>query len=146
MDSSVVLGHLKTCNLLQKMEVLKEFKSQLIIFFDELIESFPLEGDLVVARLFIANQVPIVDLMNDFNHHINKDNQRLRKMVQDRREDFFLHETLFTTHKENLDHFKKLWRSTNMDDEDKDIIWKWVDTFIYLGDKYSKEISSAAAI
>jgi len=128
------------------MEVLKEFKSQLIIFFDELIESFPMEGDLVVARLFIANQVPIVDLMNDFNHHINKNEGRLRKMIKERREDFFLKETLFTRHKENLDHFKKLWRSTTMDNEDKDIIWKWVDTFIFLGDKYSKAISAVAAV
>jgi hypothetical protein len=124
------------------MEVLREFKSQLIIFFDELIESFPLMGDLVVARLFIANQVPIVDLMNDFNHHINKDNQRIRKMIKERREDFFLHNTLFATYKDNLNHFKKLWRSGNMDKDDKDIIWKWVDTFIFLGDKYSREIST----
>ncbi len=128
------------------MEVLKEFKSQLIIFFDELIESFPMEGDLVVARLFIANQVPIVDLMNDFNHHINKNEGRIRKMIKERREDFFLTETLFTKHKESLDHFKRLWRSSTMDNEDKDIIWKWVDTFIFLGDKYSKAISAVAAV
>ena len=128
------------------MDVLKEFKSQLIIFFDELIESFPMEGDLVVARLFIANQVPIVDLMNDFNHHINKNDGRLRKMIKERREDFFLKETLFTKHKESLDHFKRLWRSSTMDNEDKDIIWKWVDTFIFLGDKYSKAISAVVAV
>lgn len=142
----VALGYLKTYNLFTKMEVLREFKTQLIIFFDELIESFPLEGDLVVARLFIANQIPIVDLMNDFNHHINKDDQRLRKMVKERREDFFLRETLFTKHKENLDHFKKLWRSNTMDNEDKDIIWKWVDTFIFLGDKYTKALSTVKAV
>ena len=146
MVSSVALVHLKTYNLFTKMEVLREFKTQLIIFFDELIESFPMEGDLVVARLFIANQVPIVDIMNDFNHHINKDNNRLRNMVKECREDFFLSETLFSTHKNTLDHFKKIWRSANMDNEDKDIIWKWVDTFIFLGDKYSKAISAVATI
>ena len=122
------------------MEVLREFKSQLIIFFDELIENFPEEGDLVIARLFIANQVPIVDLMNDFNHHINKDDQHLRKMIKDRREDFFLNNTLFDEHKGTLNHFKKLWRSGTLDDDDKEIIWKWVDTFIFLGDKYSRSI------
>jgi|TARA_B100001059_G_scaffold217659_1_gene237124 predicted KAP-like P-loop ATPase len=126
------------------MEVLREFKSQLIIFFDELIENFPEEGDLVIARLFIANQVPIVDLMNDFNHHINKDNKRIRKMIKDRREDFFLHNTLFNSHKTNLNHFKKLWRSGILDKDDKEIIWKWVDTFIFLGDKYSRAIATPA--
>ena len=48
------------------MEVLKEFRAQLILFFDELIESFPEEGDLVIARLFISTQVPILEIMNDF--------------------------------------------------------------------------------
>ena len=124
------------------MEVLREFKSQLIIFFDELIENFPEEGDLVIARLFIANQVPIVDLMNDFNHHINKDEQKLRKMIKNRREDFFMKNTLFSTYKNNLDHFKKMWRSGILDDEDKEIIWKWVDTFIFLSDKYSRAITN----
>ena len=122
------------------MEVLREFKSQMIIFFDELIENFPEEGDLVIARLFIANQVPIVDLMNDFNHHINKDNQKLRKMIKERREDFFMHNTLFSSYKSNLDHFKRMWRSGSLDDDDKEIIWKWVDTFIFLSDKYSRAI------
>ena len=124
------------------MEVLREFKSQLIIFFDELIENFPEEGDLVIARLFIANQVPIVDLMHDFNHHINKDDQRLRKMIKDRREDFFLHNTLFANHKSTLNHFKKLWRAGTLDNDDKEIIWKWVDTFIFLSDKYSRTMST----
>ena len=123
------------------MEVLREFKSQLIIFFDELIENFPEEGDLVIARLFIANQVPIIDLMNDFNHHINKDSQKLRKMIKNRREDFFMKNTLFSNYKNNLDHFKKMWRSGILDDEDKEIIWKWVDTFIFLSDKYSRAIT-----
>ena len=70
------------------MEVLREFRAQLILFFDELIESFPEEGDLVIARIFISTQVPILEIMNNFNHHINKDDQHLRKMIEERREDF----------------------------------------------------------
>ena len=123
------------------MEVLREFKKQMILFFDELIDQFPAEGDLVVARLFIANQVPIVDLMNDFNLRINRDDQRLRKMIVDRRDDFFLENTLFQSHSSNLNHFKKLWRSGCLDADDKIIIWQWVDTFIFLGDKYTKALA-----
>jgi hypothetical protein len=123
------------------MEVLREFKSQLILFFDELIENFPEEGDLVIARLFISTQVPIIEIMNDFNHNVNKDDQHLRKMVKDRREDFFLHNTLFPRVKSTLNHFKKLWRSGSLDSEEKEIIWKWIDTFIFLGDKYIRAIS-----
>jgi hypothetical protein len=123
------------------MEVLSEFKSQLILFFDELIENFPQEGDLVIVRLFITTQVPIADLMADFNRNINKDGQKLRKMVKDRREDFFLSNNLFPKFKSTLKHFKKLWRSGTLDSDDKEIIWKWVDTFIFLGDKYSRSLT-----
>ena len=35
-------------------------------------------------------------------------------------------------------HFKKLWRSGKLDDDDKKIIWKWIDSFVYLSDKYIK--------
>jgi hypothetical protein len=123
------------------MEVLHEFKKQLISFLDELIENFPEEGDLVVTRLFVSTQVPIADIMNDFNHHINKDDQKIRKMIKERRDDFFLHHTLFSSHKDKMDHFKKIWRSDALDDDDKEVIWKWVDTFIFLGDKYARTIS-----
>ena len=60
-------------------------------------------------------------------------------MIKDRNETFFLEENIF----ENLSksktlHFKKLWRSGKLDDDDKKIIWKWIDSFVYLSDKYIK--------
>ena len=123
------------------MEVLNEFKTQLILFFDELIDQFPGEGDLVVARLFISNQVCIADLMNDFNHHINKDDQYLKNMIKERKEEFFLTHNLFESYKNSLNNFKKIWRSQQLDKEDKAVIWSWVDTFVFLCDKYAREKS-----
>ena len=55
---------------MSEIEILTEFKTQLIAFFDELIGQFPQEGDLVVVRLFLANQIPIQDVMNVFNYKI----------------------------------------------------------------------------
>lgn len=126
---------------MSEIEVLSEFKTQLIAFFDELIGQFPQEGDLVIVRLFLANQIPIQDAMNTFNHRINKNNQELRKMVKERNDSFFLEHSLFDNlGKEKISHFKKLWRSGRLDEEDKLVIWNWVDAFIYLGDKYIKAI------
>jgi hypothetical protein len=31
-----------------------------------------------------------------------------------------------------------LWTSGQMDAEDKKVIWKWVDSFVMLGDRYAK--------
>jgi hypothetical protein len=126
---------------MSELEVLIEFKTQLISFFDELIGQFPQEGDLVVIRLFMASQIPIKDAMNVFNHKINTNEQMLRKMVKNRDEVFFLEHNIFDhLGKEKISHFKKLWRSGRLDDEDKEVIWNWVDAFIYLGDKYTKAV------
>ena len=122
-------------------EVLIEFKTQLISFFDELISQFPQEGDLVVLRLFVTNQMPIQSIMNIFIQKINTNEQELRKMVKDRNECFFLEHNIFeNVCKEKITHFKKLWRSGRLDIEDKEVIWNWIDAFIYLGDKYTKAV------
>jgi hypothetical protein len=126
---------------MSEIEILTEFKSQLITFFDELVSQFPTEPDLIVLRLFLTNQVPIQDVMNIFNHKINTNDQELRKMVKERNEVFFLEHSIFeNVQKDKVNHFKKLWRSGRLDLEDKNVIWNWMDAFIYLGDKYSKTI------
>lgn len=120
-------------------EILVEFKKQLITFFDELIAGFPKEGDLVIVRLFLANQISSQKAMEIFIHKINTDDQLLRKMVKDRNEAFFLEHSLFDVlGKDKVNHFKKFWRSGLLDNEDKKVIWQWIDTFVYLSDKYIK--------
>lgn len=126
---------------MSELEILREFKTQLISFLDELIGQFPLEGDLVVVRLFFASQIPIKDVMDTFKYKIDRNDQELRKMVKNRNEIFFLEHSPFDSiGKDKVSHFKKLWRSGSLHDDDKLIIWKWIDTFIYLSDKYTKTI------
>ena len=124
---------------MSEIEILCEFLNGLISFFDELIDQFPTEGDLVIFRIFLKDQIPIEDVIKLFTNTINKDNYKLKKMIKERNETFFLEENIF----ENLSktkslHFKKLWRSGKLDDDDKKIILKWIDSFVYLSDKYIK--------
>lgn len=127
-------------------EILLEFKNQLVNFFDELINQFPSEGDLVVIRLFLSNQIPIRDVMNNFNYQLNKDNKIFKTMIKNRDEQFFLENNLFElkgSNRDKISHFKRLWRSGVLDDEDKKVMWKWVDSFVYLTDKYTKAIAKS---
>lgn len=128
---------------MSEIEVLTEFKNGLISFFDELIDQFPSEGDLVIIRIFLNDQVPIMDVINIFNHKINANEGELRKMVKDRNQNFFLeHDVFDQLDKNKVNHFKRLWRSDQLDDDDRQVIWRWVDSFIYLGDKYLKAIQT----
>jgi hypothetical protein len=124
---------------MSQIEILKEFKDNLINFFDELIEQFPNEGDLVMIRIFLNDRIEIQYVLQVFIHKINSDDQSLRKMVKERNETFFLEHNIFDSFGKNkINHFKKIWRSGVLDDEDKLIIWRWVDSFIHSGDKYIK--------
>lgn len=124
-------------------EILLEFKIQLINFFDELIAQFPHEGDLVVLRLFLSNQIPIKETLDTFNHRLNKDDKKLKQMIKERNETFFLENNIFgPVKKDKVNHFRKLWRSGNLDMDDKKVIWQWIDTFVYLAAKYTKVINT----
>ena len=119
--------------------IVQEFKNNLITFFDELIDQFPTEADLVIIRIFLKDQIAIAKVINIFNNTINKDGQKFKKMIKDRNENFFLESNIFDSiSKTKIVHFKKLWRSNSLDDDDKQIIWKWIDSFVYLGEKYIK--------
>lgn len=115
-------------------KILSEFRQKLISFFDELIEQFPEEGDLVVLRIFIGDQVPIIDIMNTFIVKLLP----LRNMVKTRDEKFFLeNEILFQKiDPTKVSYFKHLWMSDKLDEDDKIVIWKWFDLFVSLVDKY----------
>jgi len=122
------------------VEVLAEFNKQLLIFFDELIGQFPEEADLIIARLFIANQLPMEDAVNRFLYNLNYDDQFIRKMIKERNEVFFLEKEVFPLGESKWDpnFFKRLWKSNVLDSGDKEIIWKWMDTFVLLGDKFAR--------
>lgn len=129
---------------MSEIKILKQFKNALISFLDELIEQFPTEGDLVIFRIFLKDRVPIVSVLNYFVLRILP----LKTMVVERDEDFFLNkcklfESLGTVEKKGkVNRFKKLWRSKCLDDDDKQVVWKWFDSFIYLSEQYQKSKSS----
>ena len=116
------------------IDVLLQFKKGLISFFDELISQFPDEPDLVLIRIFFNDQVSIKDVMEQFILILIT----VKDKIERRDESFFLeNNSLFQQlTKSKVNHFKKLWRSGRLDHHDKEVVWKWIDSFIYLAGKY----------
>ena len=113
-----------------------DFKFSLVGFLDELIQQFPEEGDLIVLRIFLNDQVPIEEIMKIFCEKCLP----LKENIKRRDQNFFLtNNVLFEKIDQNkVNHFKKIWLSPKLDSEDKDVIWAWYDTFISLAEKYQK--------
>jgi hypothetical protein len=120
------------------VKILKQFKKSLIDFIDELISLLPEQSDLILARIFLNDQVPIKEVMDWFIEQL----QDVRLKIKDRDEEYFIsNQSIFNKiSQNNVNNFKTLWRGY-IDDETKETIWKWLDSFVFLSDKYIKTIN-----
>lgn len=122
---------------MSEVQVLKCFKENLLAFFDELIENFPREGDLIIMRIFINDQIPIKEVMKIFVQRLLKDDGKIRKMGEERNDQFFLEHDIFEEISQGkAKHFKKMWTSEHVTDEDKETIWAWIERFLLIADRY----------
>lgn len=123
----------------QKLNILNEFRTQLINFLDEVIEHFPTEGEFVIIRMFIKDQIPATDILGRFI----RDLLPFQEQVKKRDENFFIQNTLLYTggkiSNNKIDHFTGLWKSDRLDDADRKIIWEWMDVFMKFADSYYKK-------
>ena len=124
---------------MSKTQILTEFKTSLVSFLDELIDLFPHEGDLIIVRIFLNDQIPIIDVMNTFITQLLP----LKDMVKRRDDNFFINNNVLfdKLDKNKVNHFKRMWRSSVLDAEDRDAIWRWYSFFIVLAEKYQKATS-----
>jgi|688.fasta_scaffold157329_3 hypothetical protein len=117
------------------VHLLQHLKTQLLVFFDELISIMPSEKDFIVIRFFIKDQVPIADVMQ----YIIDKLVPLEDFVLRKDDRFFLeHQVLFEDlkdHDSKVNYFKNLWLSST-DEDNKQAIWNWFKHFIDIGKRY----------
>jgi len=124
---------------MSEINILSIFKTNLISFIDELIGQFPQEPDLIIMRIFLKDQVPIQDVMLKFIYAINKEDQKIKKEIKDRNDIVFMKNEIFESiSKSKTINFAKLWKSDILDDADKETIWRWIDSFVTLSERYTK--------
>jgi len=127
-------------NEIKKLKLIREFRNQLVIFLDELIEQFPKESDLILIRIFIKDQIPMHDVLGRYI----KDILPYKHEVDNRNESFFINHSLLYTGvgKDKVNHFKKLWLSESLDDNDREVIWKWMDVLNLIADNYKNNFGN----
>jgi hypothetical protein len=119
--------------LLEKqLEVLHIFKKNMLEFLDELIEQFEEEGDLIILRFFVSEQIPIEVLMKRFTEFVYPH----QKMISEKNEKFFLeNNNIFgASPQDKVIHFKELY--LKMPEDDRDTLWSWFRAFIGMCEKY----------
>jgi hypothetical protein len=116
------------------LSILERFKRGYIQFIDELLEQFPNEPDLIIIRVFFQNEVPVTSVAESFIVNVLP----YKEMIKKRDETFFLENNHMFGMLDGgkVSHFKKLWTSERLDDDDKDTIWQWFDMFCALTEAY----------
>jgi hypothetical protein len=126
------------------MDYLNEFRESVCDFLDELLEQFPNETDFILARIFIKDKIPPQTIMSYFI----KDILPLKDSILKRDESFFLTSDLNflgSSGSDKVNHFRLLWKSTRLDKQDRDVIWKWFESFVYMAEQYQQHLVREAA-
>jgi hypothetical protein len=116
----------------RQVEIMTLFKNNLLEFFDDLIEQYPHEADLIMYRFFLSEQIPVESLMERFIQFVLPH----RGQIEARNENFFIaNDNIFgSSPKDKVIHFKNLY--LGMNDENRETLFQWFDSFLLLVDKY----------
>lgn len=116
-----------------KTVILHLFKENLVSFLDELIEQFE-ETEFITMRILINEQIPIVLIMQKFIEYVIPFSQ----VIKNRDDSYFLNnDNIFSVlDPSQVNHFKTIWESDKIDQEDKDVIWDWFDVLLKCAHNY----------
>lgn len=126
----------------KKLRLMHDFRTQLICLLDELIEQFPEETDLVFIRIFMRDQIPVSDVLGRYI----RDLLPLKEQIESRNGNFFIENSVLYSQIANskVNHFKNLWLSDKLDDEDRNIIWDWMTVLTKIADQYYQKFGCIA--
>ena len=133
---------------MSELQLLNEFRIQIVKFLDELIDQFPEScAEFVIIRIFVKDQIPLADVLGRFISEVLP----FKKVIKNRDSNFFLESRVIydavggsQAGADNVNQLKILWESERLDDEDRETIWKWMDLFVLLAERYFKKYGAVA--
>ena len=118
------------------LAVVQQFRDNVLQLLEELVEQINYEEEIIMAHILVKNnQVPSQLLIEKVGGSI----YRHKQMIKNRDEEFFKIDDniIASIHpKGKTDIMKRIWESNVLDTEDKQIVWEWIDTLLYIYEKY----------
>ncbi len=121
-----------------EIQYLIHFKTQMLHFLDELIQLFPNEPSFIIIRIFVNDKIPVKDVIGRFM----KECLPVTRSVKERNDKFFVYSDFIyekysrDVGKDEIKNFRVLWESDVLDEENKEVIWRWLDMFMLIANKY----------
>ena len=130
---------------MSELGYLKDFKTQMVNFLDELVEQFPEEPTFVLIRIFVNDKIPIQDVLGRFI----RDCLPYKNYVAKKDDKFFLESDVIYQHsvseaecEDEANKFRDLWKSNRLDDDDRVVIWDWFILFFKIAEGYYNKFGS----
>lgn len=115
-----------------EVNILTNFRKSLIDFFDSLIEIFPEEKQLIIYRIALKN-APVEEVMKHFVVNIYPH----RDMIKNKENKFFTEVNLLgAVGGDENNYMKNIWCCPDLQQSDKDSVWKWMEKFVGCVKKY----------
>ena len=131
----------------KKFELQYKFKKYIMQFIEELVELCPDKAEFFMVKIFVKDKVPLPDIIERFVSIVLP----YEKEIKAQNDDFFLTTSAliesmtgfeYMAQDNNgeiiLESMRNLWQH-RFDSDDKEAIWKWLNLFIKLGNKYKKD-------
>tara|TARA_B100000989_G_C19394024_1_gene406997 strand:- start:27 stop:500 length:474 start_codon:yes stop_codon:yes gene_type:complete len=122
-----------------EFDYIKSFKEQMVEFLDELIDMFPTDGSFILIRVFVNDKIPVTAVLGRFM----RDCLKYHNYVKTRNDKLFLSKDfLYNSYGaevgiDQIDRFRDIWQK-ELDNEDKKMVWSWMDLFYKLSMNYYK--------
>jgi hypothetical protein len=120
---------------MDSITLLRQIRQNLLEFIEDLMVILPNEKDFYLFHIFIKNQVPMVDVAR----YIVKNIVPLKDKVLARDENYFKENAVLFErlgeYESEINRFKMLW-DCDKDEDNREMVWKWIEQFIDLGEKY----------
>ena len=115
--------------------ILQDFREQMLSLLDDLLCVFPGDTKLYAYRFLVSDKLPMQGLMDTFRANVLPHRHKIKK----KDESFFLtSNTIFP--EEDKHKFREMWTSEELQDEDKNVIWKYFNVFIDLALRYENSV------
>jgi hypothetical protein len=114
------------------LPIAKQLHENFIAFLDELIEIFPNESDLILARVFLKDAVSSETIMHSFIKNVLPHKEEIKA----RNDGYLLTFDFNFDQQHKINHIRNIWKSAALDDNDRQTIWRWFDLFIFFCERY----------
>ena len=119
---------------MSSIQILQEFQTSLLAFIDELIQLMPHCGEFIAVKIFVKDRIPITEIIKHFVKIIIP----MEGLIKSRSDHVIIDNAIFKQI-DPQEKIKEIWGQ--IDADDRDMMWKWIEHFLAITKKYNALIT-----